>query len=562
MPPPRQEPSLRSEVPNIGPLAASELPAAPDAAEAPEPAAHPSPTPANSDVTALITAGEAYPALERAFLAAETEIYAGFRVFDLNTRLHSPEARTIGERWYDLMIHTLRRGVKVTVILSDFDPVARPQLHRATWRSVRMFVAAAELSGAGKRLKIVPAMHSAVVGIGPRMLFWPLVLSRLIRVTGWLRRQLKPHRLHALREMPGVRRLLSDPERPSMRLLHLPPLYPATHHQKLCVIDGKRLYIGGLDLDERFYDTPEHRRPAEETWHDVQLMIEGEVAQDALAHLHSYLDAVSGRAAPVPAAPEREGLRFLRTLSRRRHWGWSPIGISPEPLVGEIEAAHRAMIAEAKGLIYVETQYFRDRALARAFAQRAAQEPSLRMILILPAAPDDVAFEGNTALDARLGEFLQSRALAILRKGFGDRLFVGGAAQPRPARGLGGRARLKGAPLVYIHAKVSLFDDRSGIVSSANLNGRSLRWDTEAGVAIQRPEVIHDLRLRLMAHWLPKSASAPLFAPDTAVAAWRSLAARNAARPPAEREGFLLPYDFRPGEDFGRAFPLVPDELV
>ena len=129
----------------------------------------------------------------------------------------------------------------------------------------------------------------------------------------------------------------------------------------------------------------------------------------------------------------------------------------------------------------------------------ARAEPGLRMILILPAAPDDVAFEGNTALDARLGEFLQAQSLRILRKGFGLRLFVGGAAQPRRSRARG-RARFKGAPMVYIHAKVSIFDDARAIVSSANLNGRSLRWDTEAGVAIQRPVVIHDLRLRLMAH--------------------------------------------------------------
>lgn len=513
-------------------------------------------------VAVLVTAAEAYPALERAFLTAESEIVAGFRVFDLKTRLRSAEGLAVGRNWFELVIHTLRRGVRVTVILSDFDPVARPRLHRATWRTVRMFWAAAELAGPGARLQVIPAMHSAVAGIGPRLLFWPLILSRLSRLSRWLRRLVAPRRLAALREMPGVRRLLAGPpeDRPRPRLLAVPVLHPATHHQKLAVIDGRRLYIGGLDLDERFYDTPEHELPGHETWHDVQLMIDGPVAGDAKAHLEGFLSAVAGTAEALPAAPWREGVRFVRTLSRRRR-GWAGRQIAPEPLVAEIEAEHHEAIAQARRLIYVETQYFRDRRLARHLAAEARRNPALQMILILPAAPDDVAFEGSTRLDARLGEFLQARALRILRKGFGRRLFIGGAAQPRRTKERG-RAQLKGAPLVYIHAKVSIFDDRLAIVSSANLNGRSLRWDTEAGLVIDRPEDVGALRRRLMEHWLPEGADEGFFDPDRALRAWWALAGRNAKLPPARRRGFILPYDPKSAEDFGRAFPLVPDEMV
>ncbi|MFZ1346585.1 MAG: phospholipase, partial [Tabrizicola sp.] len=125
-------------------------------------------------VEILVTAAEAYPALERAFLSARAEILAGFRVFDLKTRLRSPEALVIGQTWFDLVIHTLRRGVAIRIVLSDFDPVARPRLHRATWRTVRMFWAAAELAGPGARLVVVPSTHSAVAGIWPRLLFWPV----------------------------------------------------------------------------------------------------------------------------------------------------------------------------------------------------------------------------------------------------------------------------------------------------------------------------------------------------------------------------------------------------
>ncbi len=512
-------------------------------------------------VEVLVTAAEAYPVLERAFLTAEREIVAGFRVFDLKTKLRSAEARAVGATWFDLMIHTLRRGVAVRIVLSDFDPVARPRLHRATWRTVRMFWAAAEMAGPGASLVVVPSMHSAVAGIWPRLLFWPVVRTRLGRVAGWLRRQVKAHRLSALREMPGVGRMLvAKDAMPRPRLFHVPPLYPATHHQKLAVFDGRRLYIGGLDLDERFYDTPEHRQAGHDTWHDVQLMLEGPIASDARAHLLGFLDIIAGVAEPGNPAPDRAGLRFIRTLSRRRGRGaWR--FISPEPAVAEIEAAQRDAIGRAERLIYVETQYFRDRRLARCLAEEARRKPELRMILILPAAPDDVAFEGSTGLDARLGEFLQAKCLRILRRGFGRRLFVGGAAQPRRTQATG-RAQLRGAPLVYIHAKVSIFDDRSAIVSSANMNGRSLRWDTEAGVVLTRTDEVLRLRHKLMAHWLPKGAGADFFDLGRAVPAWWGLASRNSKLPPDRRRGFLLPYDLKSAEDFGRAFPLLPDEMV
>lgn len=517
--------------------------------------------PDDPEVTVFVTAAEAYPALERAFLSAREEIQAGFRVFDLKTRLRSTEALAIGQTWFDLVIHTLRRGVSIRIVLSDFDPVARPRLHRATWRTVRMFWAAAEMAGPGARLSVVPSTHSAVAGIWPRLMFWPLVQSRLLRVAGWLRRQLDAHRLAALREMPGVRRMLAAKDAvPRPRLFALPPLFPATHHQKLAVFDREAVYVGGLDLDERFFDTPEHQLPGHETWHDVQLMIRGPVADDARAHLEGFLGIISGEAAASPPAPQREDMRFVRTLSRRRGRGaWRVI--APDPVVHEIEAAHADWAAQAEGLIYIETQYFRDRRMARRLAKAARDKPGLRMILILPAAPDDVAFEGATGLDARLGEFLQTKCLRILRRGFGRRLFVGGAAQPRRTRAKG-RAQLRGAPLIYIHAKVSIFDDRAAIVSSANLNGRSLRWDTEAGVVLTDPETVTHLRQRLMAHWLPEGAGAAFFDPERALQSWWALAARNAKLPPEQRRGFLLPYNQRHAEAFGRAFPLVPDEMV
>ena len=91
----------------------------------------------------LLTASEAYPAFERAVLEARTEIWGSFRIFDPLTRLRSPEARRVGDTWFDLLADALRRGVAIHLVLADFDPVARPSLHRGTWSSLRRLWGAA-----------------------------------------------------------------------------------------------------------------------------------------------------------------------------------------------------------------------------------------------------------------------------------------------------------------------------------------------------------------------------------------------------------------------------------
>lgn len=85
----------------------------------------------NRSVRILLTASEAYPALERAFLAAEIEVLASFLIFDLTTRLRSTKALMIGRTWFDLIFHTLERGVALHFCISDVYSIARAAMHRA-----------------------------------------------------------------------------------------------------------------------------------------------------------------------------------------------------------------------------------------------------------------------------------------------------------------------------------------------------------------------------------------------------------------------------------------------
>lgn len=514
-------------------------------------------------VRILLTASEAYPALERAFLGAVTEIWASFLVFDLRTRLRSPEAQAIGKTWFDLVVHTLNRGVSLHVSISDVDPIARPAMHRDATRNLRMFSAAAAVANPGAKLAVLRPRHPAETGALIRLAIWPYIMKKLVKTAGWLNGLSSERRAAALRDMNEATRNLKvrSDGTVGVKFWSLPQLFPVVHHQKLAVIDRRVLYIGGLDLDERRYDTPAHGRSGNQTWHDVQLMIEGPVVAEAQQHLESFQDVIEGRLAPPKTR------RLLRTLSRPRRGSLWHFG--PDPVVSELRSAHLILSRRASRFIYMESQYFRDIGLAKALAETAMQKQNLRMILILPAAPDDVAFDGKRGLDARFGEAMQAKALRILRKGFGPRLFVGSPAQPRPALPDGNRSdsgdrrdRLHGAPLIYVHAKVSVFDDTSAIVSSANLNGRSLRWDTEAGVYLTNENDVTELRYRVMAHWLPEDAAAEAFAADTAVDAWTKIGWQNAATTPLARKGFLLPHDFAAAEAFGRKLPILPPEFV
>ena len=510
-----------------------------------------------ADLKILLTASEAYPAFEEAVIAAKETISASFLVFDLDTKLRSEAGKAIGKTWFDLIVHTLRRGVALTIVVSDFDPIARPKMHRGTWRTVRKLYAAAELAGPDARLRATAALHPAKTGWLPRLVISPMIMVRVWKEAQRLNRLDDADRATALREMPGVaqRMVVRDTGTVRPKLWPLPPLYPGVHHQKMAVIDGERLYIGGLDLNERRYDDLKHHQTADQTWHDVQVIADGAVAATAARHLERFLDVVEGNGGD--AEPETP---LLATLSHRRHGQAAAFG--PQPHVSTIYQMHLAAIGRARGLIYIETQYFRDLGLARALAHAARRNPQLGLILIIPGAPEELAFEGEDGLDTQMGEWHQARCLRKIKRAFGARLFMGGAAQKR-RRSKPGRDSLSGAPIIYIHAKVSIFDRREAIVSSANLNGRSMRWDTECGLHLTSDAQVAELRHRCMTHWLPEGADAAFFANDVAaVQKWRGLALSNAARTPSDRQGFIVPYNLRAAEKFGTAVPFLPPEMV
>jgi phosphatidylserine/phosphatidylglycerophosphate/cardiolipin synthase-like enzyme len=497
-------------------------------------------------VRTFITAQEGFPELERLFLAAEREIWAGFRIFDLDTRLRSPEGAQIGETWFDLLVHRLKAGVAVHFLLADFDPNLVTYIHAGTARSARRFREAGRAAGGG--LQFSAALHPARAGLFWRVVLWPLCIHKLRKglasradPRGFLRDSVRLR--HRVR--------LDGNGTPVIARRPMPHIRPGSYHQKLAIFDRKTLFIGGLDVDERRWDDLEHRRPAAYTWQDVSVVTRQEAA---VAAAQAHLEALWDPDRPIyPPAPP-----FIRTLSR--DGSRNPFRLSPITVARENEEAHIALFEKAQRLIYIETQFFRSTPVSRALVRAAKHNPDLTLVMMLPAAPEEVAFENSAAMDARYGEWLQVRAIRRVRRAFGERCFIGMPLRRVP-RESDGRDTALGADIVYIHSKVAVADDAEAIVTSANLNGRGMRWDTEAGIVIDDGPSVAHLRRRLFEHWLPRGAAERYYDPATASAAWAELAEANARRFPDAREGFIAPYDPRPAERFGVPFP-APEEVV
>ena len=78
----------------------------------------------------LLTAAAANPALEEMALDARDEILMGFRLFEADLPLQSPRALEAGySTWSELLSARAADGVRVRILLTDFEPIVANTLH-------------------------------------------------------------------------------------------------------------------------------------------------------------------------------------------------------------------------------------------------------------------------------------------------------------------------------------------------------------------------------------------------------------------------------------------------
>ena len=276
-----------------------------------------------------------------------------------------------------------------------------------------------------------------------------------------------------------------------------------SHHQKIVVIDESLAACGGIDISTARWDTSDHidddpRRTGPDgkpyrPWHDATMLMRGDIA-GVLGDLGRERWKVATRAELDPIdACEDDWPADLEPMFRDVDIAIARTRAAYDNLseVREIETLYLDMIAAAKRFIYFENQYFTSGKIAAAIATRMAEDDPPEIVMIMPRTAD--GWLEQQAMDA-------ARLKLVATIGKADRL---------------GRFRVyipvtKGGADIYVHAKVSILDDRLLRVGSSNLNNRSQGLDSEcdvivdAGLAANRGSeaAMTALRYRLIAEHL------------------------------------------------------------
>lgn len=274
----------------------------------------------------------------------------------------------------------------------------------------------------------------------------------------------------------------------------------ASHHQKYIVVDGassQAAYIGGIDVAPDRMDSTAHdssiprMEEGNKAWHDVQLKLEGPAVSDAMRLFqerwndprkpHAY--PAAGGSVPNPLADSEisqiggtggtHSVQLLSSYACHSKDGdgeISPFPFAPDGRYVYQEALIRA-INNAEYYIYIEDQYCWPSEVVAALGDAVARD--VKVILVL-------AHEFEPAGLVPYHNFLRGRAIESLvgRDSAKDRVFV---------------YRLERTPVdpqaqtneqIFVHAKTMIIDDRYLVIGSGNLNRRSMKTDSEIGVAV------------------------------------------------------------------------------
>lgn len=296
-----------------------------------------------------------------------------------------------------------------------------------------------------------------------------------------------------------------------------------SHHQKFVVVrhrdDPTRdvAFVGGIDLAHNRRDDAEHGgdpQPQPLTreygdrppWHDVQVSLQGPVVHDVETvfrerwddpaplsrapwrrlgdRLHRLDDSAARLPDQCPPPPEAgpHTVQLLRTYPDLRFDHDYPFAHGGERSVarGCAKAVRRA-----ERIVYVEDQYFWGDDVGRLFAERLREQPGLRLVVVIPLAPDVAGINRVAQLLGR------ERSITRLMEVAPDRV---------AAYGLENHA---GTP-VYVHAKVCVVDDVWASTGSDNFSRRSWTHDSELTAVVLDESYARDLRLTLAAEHLDR----------------------------------------------------------
>lgn len=303
----------------------------------------------------------------------------------------------------------------------------------------------------------------------------------------------------------------------------------ASHHQKVVVIDDALAFVGGIDLAQSRWDTPEHacdnplRRDAlgapYAPFHDVHAMLDGaaaaalgELARTRWRRAGGKLEKTGGRNAgkprnfhggndtdgaadpwPANCIPDLQDIDVAISRTEPAHLG--------ESGVYEIRQLYLDAIAHARRHLFFENQYFTSNVLCDALAARLCDDDAPEVMVVSPQTQSG---------------WLEQATMGGLRARIHQRLKTADKRQ-RYAMYCPHLPGLSQGCL-NVHSKVFCADDDLFCVGSANMSNRSMAFDTECNLAIEIQgdaakqamvrEAIAGMRNRLLAEHLDTAPAA------------------------------------------------------
>ena len=533
-------------------------------------------------ITPLVDGKATFEAMEVALAGATQTLYLAFWWFNPDMPVQSRAVRRKGfRRWSDLLIAAAKRGVSVRVFLADFDPVLYDHAHRRSWSAYRVLLGRATRIATDRfQVMCVPHEHD----VTPSGLTGLLLSRAYAGFAKEFNGRSASRRRSDFKDSPLLwdrfsfsKRTAKISLKPGATLTAL----PATHHLKLCIVDGD-VFTGGVNVSTGYVDTPRHT--GKKRWHDAFVRADGDVAIDAerafvglwnrsLPNFLKFIKRVNGlgvgfslpvRATTALTARNRSkattgaganAAQVQRTVSEKK--SSSPV---PTPIRTDIEQGYLRAIATANDLIYIENQYVRATVLADALVKRYKQRKGkLQVIIVVPLFPEEAV--GATADPiTQHGAFLQHQTLSKLRTELKSDLGLYSVVQRSRGRP---RSKVKdsfGSHAIYVHSKLIVVDDRFAAIGSPNANPRGFRMDSELQIAWLGQADARRLRLALWNELLGSPSGMNGWKPGEYVKRWDAIAKRNARVAPRRRSGFVVPHDENLFK--GNQIPAVPDEYA
>jgi phosphatidylserine/phosphatidylglycerophosphate/cardiolipin synthase-like enzyme len=515
-------------------------------------------------IVPLIDGITIFKELENAITAAKSSVLLAYWAIDLSTRMVTDSDQT----WVDMLVYAATSGVKVRVLMNDFDPAFQRVQHMGAWFQLGtlLYQGRIKKNASADALQVIVARHAAEV---PPALVGAAAPNRQEAVAAEMNALADSNiRKNAYLYSPGLwDRIAMDPKSAKMSpaVAHKAyPAWPGSHHQKLAVIDGRVALTGGANITDQYVDSDKHDKPVDKDgigpWHDAYVKIEGaaiirdfvmnyvELWNQGKASMDAFLarqtaalkikptpyyatvptTVLKESDIPIVSAPASTTAPAIPAQIRRT----VSTGGTSTPFFTNVRRdvldGYLLAIGLAEEFIYIENQYLREEKLGNAIIDRHKQKSDLRTIIVIPTRSEEKIRKTGDAI-SKSGAALQHQIVDDMQRQLGSR--VGFFALER-----------SDAAIVYVHSKLLIVDDKLASIGSANANPRSFFMDTELDLVWFDEKTVPALRLKLWREILGNPRDVAGWKPRDYVKKWTEIAAANKVAKGAKLKGFVRPF--------------------